>query len=130
VGEVKTLRAAAELAAEPYDVVIEGDSSGEFIRLDPPEPDAWAAAGATWWIESWWTVEPGPAGLAEVRRRIQAGPPGQARACPTAGSDVEPIDAFKSRNGTGAASVATRPIDNGTSAACGRGRPDPGHHAC
>jgi alkanesulfonate monooxygenase SsuD/methylene tetrahydromethanopterin reductase-like flavin-dependent oxidoreductase (luciferase family) len=75
VSEVKALRAAAGLAAEPYDVIIEGDSTREFVKLDPPEPAAWAAAGATWWIESWWTIEPGPDGLAEVRRRIQAGPP-------------------------------------------------------
>jgi alkanesulfonate monooxygenase SsuD/methylene tetrahydromethanopterin reductase-like flavin-dependent oxidoreductase (luciferase family) len=75
VSEVKALRAAAGLAAEPYDVIIEADSTREFVKLDPPEPAAWAAAGATWWIESWWTIEPGPDGLAEVRRRIQAGPP-------------------------------------------------------
>jgi alkanesulfonate monooxygenase SsuD/methylene tetrahydromethanopterin reductase-like flavin-dependent oxidoreductase (luciferase family) len=75
VAEVLGLRAAAGLADAPYDVVIEGDSTREFVQLDPPEPAAWAAAGATWWIESWWTVERGPAGLAEVRRRIEAGPP-------------------------------------------------------
>jgi alkanesulfonate monooxygenase SsuD/methylene tetrahydromethanopterin reductase-like flavin-dependent oxidoreductase (luciferase family) len=75
VSEVKALRAAAGRAAEPYDVIIEADSTREFVKLDPPEPAAWAAAGATWWIESWWTIEPGPDGLAEVRRRIQAGPP-------------------------------------------------------
>jgi alkanesulfonate monooxygenase SsuD/methylene tetrahydromethanopterin reductase-like flavin-dependent oxidoreductase (luciferase family) len=75
VAEVRALRAAAGLAADPYDVVLEADSSGEFTRLDPPDPAAWAAAGATWWVESWWTVERGPAGLAEVRRRIEAGPP-------------------------------------------------------
>jgi hypothetical protein len=75
VAEVLALRAAAGLAGTPYDVVIEGDSSGEFVQLDPPEPAAWAAAGATWWIESWWAIERGPAGLTEVRRRIEAGPP-------------------------------------------------------
>jgi alkanesulfonate monooxygenase SsuD/methylene tetrahydromethanopterin reductase-like flavin-dependent oxidoreductase (luciferase family) len=75
IAEVMTLRAAAGLAAEPYDVIIEGDSSREFIQLDPPDPASWAAAGATWWVESWWTVQRGPDGLAEIRRRIQAGPP-------------------------------------------------------
>jgi alkanesulfonate monooxygenase SsuD/methylene tetrahydromethanopterin reductase-like flavin-dependent oxidoreductase (luciferase family) len=75
VAEVRALRTAAGLGAAPYDVVIEADSSREFIQLDPPDPAAWAAAGATWWAESWWSIEPGPAGLAEVRRRIEAGPP-------------------------------------------------------
>jgi alkanesulfonate monooxygenase SsuD/methylene tetrahydromethanopterin reductase-like flavin-dependent oxidoreductase (luciferase family) len=75
VTEVRELRAAAGLAGAPYDVIIEADSTGEFVQLDPPAPEAWAAAGATWWIESWWTIERGPEGLAEVRRRIEAGPP-------------------------------------------------------
>ena len=59
-----------------YDVIIEGDSSGEFVQREPADPAAWEAAGATWWIESWWTVKRGEAGLAELRRRIEAGPPG------------------------------------------------------
>jgi hypothetical protein len=75
VTEVRALRTAGGLAQAPYDIVIEADSSREFIKLDPPGPAAWAAAGATWWIESWWTVKGGPAGLAELRRRISAGPP-------------------------------------------------------
>ncbi len=75
VEEVRALRTAAGQATEPYDVVIEGDSSREFIKLDPPDPASWAGAGATWWIESWWSIERGPDGLAELRRRIQAGPP-------------------------------------------------------
>jgi hypothetical protein len=75
VAEVTGLREAAGLGAEPFDVVIEGDSTGEFVQLDPPDPASWAAAGATWWVESWWTIKPGSAGLAEVRRRIESGPP-------------------------------------------------------
>jgi alkanesulfonate monooxygenase SsuD/methylene tetrahydromethanopterin reductase-like flavin-dependent oxidoreductase (luciferase family) len=76
--EVLDLRAAAGLAGEPFDIVLEGDSTGEFVRLDPQDPAAWEAAGATWWVESWWSVEQGSAGLAEVRRRIEAGPPSSA----------------------------------------------------
>jgi hypothetical protein len=76
VGQVTARRGELGLAGEPYDVIIEADSTGEFIQLEPPAPHAWAAAGATWWIESWWSIPAGPDGLAEVRRRVQAGPPG------------------------------------------------------
>ena len=75
VGEVSKLRATAGHDQQPYDVVIEADSTGEFVQLKPPDPASWEAAGATWWVESWWSIEPGPQGLAEVRRRVQAGPP-------------------------------------------------------
>jgi alkanesulfonate monooxygenase SsuD/methylene tetrahydromethanopterin reductase-like flavin-dependent oxidoreductase (luciferase family) len=75
VGQVRQRREALGRDGEPYDVILEGDSSGEFVQLDPPDPAAWAAAGATWWVESWWSVPIGPGGLAEVRRRVQAGPP-------------------------------------------------------
>jgi alkanesulfonate monooxygenase SsuD/methylene tetrahydromethanopterin reductase-like flavin-dependent oxidoreductase (luciferase family) len=75
VGEVKALRTAARRGAEPFDVIIEGDSSGEFMQREPADPASWEPAGATWWIESWWSIERGDAGLAEVRRRVEAGPP-------------------------------------------------------
>ncbi len=63
------------LAEAAYDVIVEADSSGEFVQLDPPTPAVWAEAGATWWIESWWSLPRGPDGLAELKRRVQAGPP-------------------------------------------------------
>ncbi len=75
VGIVRSRRAALGLGGTPYDVIIEADSTGEFVRLDPPEPGAWEAAGATWWVESWWTIPAGEGGLEEVRRRVRAGPP-------------------------------------------------------
>jgi alkanesulfonate monooxygenase SsuD/methylene tetrahydromethanopterin reductase-like flavin-dependent oxidoreductase (luciferase family) len=75
VGEVAALRSAAGMDTQPYDVIIEGDSTGEFMQREPADPAPWEAAGATWWIESWWTLERGPQGLAEVRRRVEAGPP-------------------------------------------------------
>src|SRR3984957_8838909 len=79
VAEVRALRAAAGLAEAPYDVGLEADSTGGFVQRDPPGPASWAAAGATWWVESWWSIERGPAGLAEGRRRITAGPPPRPR---------------------------------------------------
>lgn len=76
LGVVRRLREDQGLPWEGYDVVIEGDSTGEFVR-SAGTPHEWAAIGATWWIESWWSVAPGPAGLAEIRHRVEAGPPNQ-----------------------------------------------------
>jgi alkanesulfonate monooxygenase SsuD/methylene tetrahydromethanopterin reductase-like flavin-dependent oxidoreductase (luciferase family) len=72
---VRRVRAGRDYEVIDYDVVIEADSSGEFIQLDPPTPAAWAAAGATWWMESWWSLPHDADGLAEVKRRVSAGPP-------------------------------------------------------
>jgi len=74
-GRVRQRREALGTGDAPYDIVLEADSTGEFMQLSPSDPAEWAAAGATWWVESWWSVPPGPEGLAEVRRRVQAGPP-------------------------------------------------------
>lgn len=75
VGRVRRLRESAGLSWEGYDVVLEADSFGEFVKTVPLDPSAWAEAGATWWVESWWSLERGEEGLAELRRRVAAGPP-------------------------------------------------------
>ena len=75
VDPVRRLRAELGLPWEGYDVVVEADSWGQFAALEPAEPAAWADAGATWWVESWWDVPAGPDGVAELRRRVDAGPP-------------------------------------------------------
>jgi hypothetical protein len=72
---VRGLREDAGLPWEGYERVVEGDTSREFVQLEGT-PSDWEEAGATWWVESWWSIEPGPAGLAEVRCRVEAGPPG------------------------------------------------------
>lgn len=69
VGRVNAPRAG-------FDVVLEADSYGEFMQLDPPTPAPWAAAGATWWMESWWTLPRDQDGQAELKRRVRSGPPG------------------------------------------------------
>ena len=76
VSVVRRMRADAGLPWTGYDVVVEADSTGEFVTLEPAEPTAWADAGATWWVESWWSLSPDAAGRAELRRRVAAGPPG------------------------------------------------------
>jgi hypothetical protein len=74
VDVVRRLRAEAGLGMDGYDVIVEGDSVGGWVEHTHPLSE-WEAAGGTWWIESWWNVERGPDGLAELRRRISAGPP-------------------------------------------------------
>jgi hypothetical protein len=71
VDEVATRRADNGLEMRGYDVVLEADSFGGFIRREPAEPAAWAQAGATWWVESWWNLDRSDEG----RRRVHAGPP-------------------------------------------------------
>jgi len=74
VSRVRALRAEAGLPWEGYDVVVEGDSTGEFVQLEG-RPADWERAGGTWWVESWWSVPAGADGMLEVRRRVEAGPP-------------------------------------------------------
>ncbi|WP_265444956.1 LLM class flavin-dependent oxidoreductase [Flexivirga meconopsidis] len=74
VDRLRVLRADAGLPWEGYDVVLEADSYGQFLDL-PGGPADWAQAGATWWVESWWSLPEGPDSVAELRRRIGAGPP-------------------------------------------------------
>jgi alkanesulfonate monooxygenase SsuD/methylene tetrahydromethanopterin reductase-like flavin-dependent oxidoreductase (luciferase family) len=75
VEEVKRLREAQGRSGEPYDVVVEGDTFGGFIARQEGPAD-FEAAGATWWIESWWDLLGTPQGRDEVRRRVEVGPPG------------------------------------------------------
>jgi alkanesulfonate monooxygenase SsuD/methylene tetrahydromethanopterin reductase-like flavin-dependent oxidoreductase (luciferase family) len=63
-------------SSEPFDAVIAGRSE----ELSGDELVDYAAAGATWWLESISPNDP----LAEVRSRIAAGPPAQPT---TIGSD-------------------------------------------
>lgn len=71
VAAVRPLRKEAGLPWEGYDVVAEGVSPGgaEGVSL----VRQWADAGATWWVESDWSM--GPDAVAVHRRRIEAGPP-------------------------------------------------------
>jgi hypothetical protein len=72
---VRGFREAAGLPWAGYDVVKEADSFGSFAAQTTEDKTAWADAGATWWVESWWDLEGGPEGFAEIRRRISSGPP-------------------------------------------------------
>jgi hypothetical protein len=39
------------------------------------DPKAWAEAGATWWIESWWNLDRAAGGERQLLDRLSAGPP-------------------------------------------------------
>lgn len=67
-------RDAAGLPWAGYDVVAEGCSHGEG-RTVPGDPQVWADAGATWWVEGAWDLPTTPEGACELDRRIAAGPP-------------------------------------------------------
>ena len=73
VEHLRGARADLGLPWEGYDVVVEGDSHGSFGDLHGPASD-WEALGATWWVESWWDVPAGEAGVAELFRRVELGP--------------------------------------------------------
>lgn len=76
VTEARSMREAAGLAWDGYDVVAEGvsvagpDGAAEVAR--------WADAGATWWVESDW--EGRDDALERHRARLSAGPPRDPRA--------------------------------------------------
>lgn len=74
VERIGVAREAAGATMTGYDVVVEGDSHGDFGTVRPPLGQ-WAAAGATWWVESWWDLPETPEGLAETARRLALGPP-------------------------------------------------------
>ena len=71
VAGVRPLREAAGMPWHGYDVVAEGVSTpgaaGDRLVA------GWADAGATWWVESDWSM--GEDAVGAHRRRIRAGPP-------------------------------------------------------
>ncbi|MBK8757880.1 MAG: LLM class flavin-dependent oxidoreductase [Actinomycetales bacterium] len=73
IDHVMTRRAEWGLPTESYDVILEGDTFGGHRSPDGTPAD-WEAAGATWWVESWWDLPDAPESVAELRRRIAGGP--------------------------------------------------------
>lgn len=75
VALARSAREAAGLPWSGYDVVAEGRSSGA-DPTSPADPAVWAQAGATWWVEGAWDLQPTAEGQRELDRRIASGPPG------------------------------------------------------
>lgn len=62
-----------------FDVVQEGETPAESRERAAEIVRPWAEAGCTWWLETRWQAGPGADTVAEVRRRIAAGPPTTTR---------------------------------------------------
>jgi hypothetical protein len=64
---------------DDFDVVREGETRGIDADADRAVVAPWAEAGCTWWLEARWEMpHEAPERMAEVRRRLEAGPPGPA----------------------------------------------------
>lgn len=59
----------------PFDIIVEGETPGDDPASAAATVQPWAAAGATWWLETRWNLVDAANGQAQVRERIQQGPP-------------------------------------------------------
>jgi len=59
----------------PFDIIVEGETSGDDSSQGADIISSWKDAGATWWIESRWNVSRDDEGLRIVMERIKQGPP-------------------------------------------------------
>ncbi len=59
-------------ASTPFDIIYEGRTPGDDAAKAAEIVRPYAEAGATWWMEAMWTAPNSPA---DVRKRIQQGPP-------------------------------------------------------
>jgi alkanesulfonate monooxygenase SsuD/methylene tetrahydromethanopterin reductase-like flavin-dependent oxidoreductase (luciferase family) len=77
--DIRAMRAFVEAnrtETTPFDIIVEGETLGDDREAGAAIVRPWADAGATWWIETMWTVPlDTPAGLQAVRQRIQQRPP-------------------------------------------------------
>lgn len=63
-------------ASGPFDIVVDGVTPADDREAAAAQVRPYAEAGATWWVESPWTA---PNEVADLRRRIAAGPPSMTR---------------------------------------------------
>ncbi len=66
----------AERGAADHDVLSEGETPADDRDAAAAKVAPWAEAGCTWWMETRWEMpHESPERMAEIRRRIVAGPP-------------------------------------------------------
>jgi hypothetical protein len=78
VEEVDAIRRELNFTGH-FDVVAEGTTAANDPHSARGEVAQWSDAGATWWIESDWTLGPDAEGRAKLNERIEAGPPKRGR---------------------------------------------------
>jgi len=71
IREMKAYIDANRTLTTHFDIVQEGETPGDDLERAKEIVRPYAEAGATWWTESRWSFPP----IAELRQRIQQGPP-------------------------------------------------------
>lgn len=71
IGQMKAFVQGHRRADTPFDIVVEGVTPGDDPTQAAAQIRPYAAAGATWWIESLWETPD----LTDVLRRVRQGPP-------------------------------------------------------
>ncbi|MGW9629844.1 LLM class flavin-dependent oxidoreductase [Agromyces sp. NPDC055520] len=74
MGWIQAERERLGIADRPFDMIQEGTTTGMDAAADAARVRPWVEAGATWWLESDWSV-PAERIEAAARARIAAGPP-------------------------------------------------------
>lgn len=75
VDEIMSMGGEMRDAHSRFDVIAEGTTPAVDHGAAVKQVDQWRDGGATWWIESDWTVGLDDSGRAKLHARIEAGPP-------------------------------------------------------
>ena len=75
LSQIKAYADANRSEPTPFDIVIEGETPGDDPARAVEIVQPWSQAGATWWIESLWSLTDAPDGPTRLRRRLEQGPP-------------------------------------------------------
>lgn len=59
----------------PFDIIVEGETPGDNRAAGAARVAPWEAAGATWWIETLWSLPHAEENVARIFERIKQGPP-------------------------------------------------------
>lgn len=75
VGAIRRYIQAERGEDAAFDIVVEGETPEDNPQRAAEILQPWQEAGATWWIESLWSLADAPDGVERIRRRVEAGAP-------------------------------------------------------